>query len=150
VDRSGRKKSLMNMDKRRVSVLIPYLRRDGGTFVFLQKRSKDALRSPGFFGFFGGGIEEGETPDEALCREIREELTFDLDAYVPFKNFESDHNILYVFTLEVDEGFERRITIVEGEYGKWFGEREAMDEPQLSDNDKLVLREWYDARKMPI
>jgi 8-oxo-dGTP diphosphatase len=30
------------------------------------------------WGFFGGGIEEGETPEEALVREIKEELTYDL------------------------------------------------------------------------
>lgn len=62
--------------KRLVSILIPYRRNADKFLVFLQKRSKDAKRLPGFFGFFGGGAKNNENPEEALQREIMEELNF--------------------------------------------------------------------------
>lgn len=33
------------------------------------------------WGFFGGGIEPGETPEQTLVREIKEELVFDLKEF---------------------------------------------------------------------
>ena len=44
--------------------------------ILLQHRTEDALRLPGYLAFFGGGIEQGENPTEALKREIREELSY--------------------------------------------------------------------------
>ena len=62
--------------KRHVSILIPYKIKDQQVLVFLQKREKDRKVLPGHFAFFGGKIEEGENPEEALDREIKEELCF--------------------------------------------------------------------------
>jgi len=45
--------------------------------LLLQHRTEDAPSWPGAWGLFGGGEEEGESPKEALVRELREELDFD-------------------------------------------------------------------------
>ena len=42
----------------------------------MQLRSDDATILPGYLGFFGGGIEINEKPDEAIRREIYEELKY--------------------------------------------------------------------------
>ena len=50
--------------------------------MVLQRRTKDAPYAPGKLGIFGGYVEEGETPDECLLREIKEEVSLaveDLD-----------------------------------------------------------------------
>lgn len=50
-----------------------------GKIVF-QRRGKDASVSPGLLGFFGGHVEEGETYDEAMIRELGEETSLDINA----------------------------------------------------------------------
>ncbi|MFZ2192937.1 MAG: NUDIX domain-containing protein [Candidatus Moraniibacteriota bacterium] len=50
---------------------------DQKRFLFHQ-RTDDAPTFPGEWGVFGGGIEEGETPKEAVKRECFEELEYKL------------------------------------------------------------------------
>jgi mutator protein MutT len=60
----------------------PRARRKGAIFtliddqdrILLQHRTDDAPAYPGTWGFFGGRVEDGETPEEALRREAKEEL----------------------------------------------------------------------------
>jgi mutator protein MutT len=48
--------------------------------VLLQHRDDNpAIRWPGAWAIFGGGVEEGETPEAAARREIQEELGLALD-----------------------------------------------------------------------
>lgn len=41
--------------------------------ILIQKRSNDAPKNPGLYCFPGGGIEEDESPNQAVRREIYEE-----------------------------------------------------------------------------
>lgn len=61
---------------RNVSIIILY---DKDKKVLLQHRSDEAKRLPGYWAFFGGGIEAGETPEQAVKRETLEELDYVLD-----------------------------------------------------------------------
>jgi 8-oxo-dGTP pyrophosphatase MutT (NUDIX family) len=47
--------------------------------VLLQHRTDDAFRLPGYWAFFGDGIETGENPTEALTREIQEEVSYQVE-----------------------------------------------------------------------
>lgn len=135
--------------KRRVSILIPY-KKDNDIFVYLQKRSENAKRIPGYFGFFGGGAEEDESPEEALRREMKEEINFIPEDYVHFKQYEFNESIKYIFILEVDDDFEEKIIVLEGEYGKWFGEKDILQEPKLIEEDKIVLKDFYLSLKIKL
>lgn len=56
--------------------------------LLIQHRSKDAERRPDFWGFFGGGINEDETPEEAVRREAREELGIEFKDLRFFRRYE--------------------------------------------------------------
>lgn len=132
------------MENRRIiSILIPYKVIGGNVFVFLQKRAKDVKRLPNMFGFFGGGAEGNENPKEALKREIMEELNFNAESAVHFRKYEFDSSVKDIFFLEVENDFENKVEVLEGDYGKWFGEEDTKNEPKLIEHDKLVLLDFY-------
>ena len=61
------------------------LKRASGALLFLpngqlvfQRRTKDAPSGAGQLSFFGGAIEPGETMEQALVREVSEEIDIDL------------------------------------------------------------------------
>lgn len=130
-------------NKREVSILIPYKLKNSEVLVYLQKRDKNASRLPDFFGIFGGGIEGGESVEEALKREIKEELDLNIEGYDYLGRYEFDGNIKNVFKIKVDENFESTITILEGEYGKWFSKNEVANEPKFIEEDKKVLLDFF-------
>jgi len=57
-----------------------------GNKILLQER-KDFSRFGEEWAFFGGQIEDEETPEQALKREIREELDFELKEFKMFKKY---------------------------------------------------------------
>lgn len=130
-------------NKRKVSVLAPYKKENGEVYIFLQKRADDAPREPGKFGFFGGGVEENETIEEALLREVKEELNIILKEYSHFGTYYLPKTIVEVFITEVGDNFENEITILEGDYGKWFDENDFEKEREIITGDLRILEELY-------
>ena len=105
--------------KRDVSVLLLY--NDKGE-ILLQRRSGTAKRYPGVWGFFGGGVESGETPESAMHREIQEELNYvSKDAALvlsyEFTNYMGESGMKYIFVEKYDGS---PLTQQEGEALGWF------------------------------
>ena len=132
-----------NDEKRTVSVIVPYKNEDGKVFIFLQKRDKYVKRAPGRFGFFGGGRENNETPEETLLRETKEELDFVPNNINYFGKYILPKTIVDVFTTKVGANFENEIKILEGEYGKWFTENDFNNERDFITGDLKILEELY-------
>jgi 8-oxo-dGTP pyrophosphatase MutT (NUDIX family) len=129
--------------KEKISIFIPYKIADGEVLVYLQKREKNAKTLPDFFGFFGGHAEGRETAEETLIREIQEEMSFLPAGYKFFDEYEFADSIKTFFTLKIDDDFENKIKINEGEYGKFFNKDEALNELKMIEEDKIVLRDFY-------
>ncbi|MCX6791383.1 MAG: NUDIX domain-containing protein [Candidatus Gribaldobacteria bacterium] len=142
---------MTNDEKRKCSVLIPYKIKGGEVLVYLQKRSDNAKRAPGKFGFFGGGIDGAETPEQALVREIKEELDYTPDNFLYLEEFEKvwnlERTVLNVFCQQVGENFESQIKVLEGDYGQWFRESEALSHEKVMDGDKRVLKDFFQKLK---
>ena len=126
----------MSRTARIVSVLILY---DTEGRMLLQHRTKDAPTFPDYWAFFGGGVEEGETPEQAVRRESIEELGYQLR--YPFKLVEKMfvHNgadyTMHVFTEHYDGSL---IVLGEGQGFGWYLPSET--EPLLmNDHDRCVI-----------
>ncbi|MDP3880611.1 MAG: NUDIX domain-containing protein [bacterium] len=77
------------------------------------------------FRCFGGGLEEGETAEQAMVREIEEELEFQSKNAKFLGTFESYRAIAETFYEEVGPSFEKEVVIHEGDFGKFFTNEEA-------------------------
>jgi 8-oxo-dGTP pyrophosphatase MutT (NUDIX family) len=118
---------------------VPYRERNGEYEYYLQMREKHKKRSPGVFGMFGGVIEEGETPEVAVIREVQEEL-----AYVPANvryigPHEQGEDTLNVFVEEVGPGFEAEVEVLEGEYGKFLTLAELLALAEVSEHTRAII-----------
>lgn len=109
--------------------------------VLLQHRAKDAERLPNYWAFFGGGLEEGEAPEQTLAREIFEELEYRVAN--PVRIFDQrfgakDDTMKYVFVEPYDES--QRLVQHEGQDMRWFAFHE-LDGLLIVDHDKVALEE---------
>lgn len=106
--------------KRQVVCFVPYRKNSSGKLeVFLQMRDANAPVYAKMFSLFGGGIEVAEDTEEALRREVMEELQYSAAKSQYFGHFSNGYSDFYVFIEEVDSDFEARITVLEGEYGSF-------------------------------
>jgi 8-oxo-dGTP pyrophosphatase MutT (NUDIX family) len=129
-----------NGQKREVSGLALYRKSGESVEFFLQKRSRDHI-NPGRYGLFGGGVEDQESPEGAMLREIKEELGFTPSGYIFFSRYEFAHMIDHVFALEVAPGFEDTVTVLEGEYGKFLTLEEIEESKDVSTGAKLIMKQ---------
>ena len=127
------------MATRNVSVLILY---NKDKEILLQHRAKDAKRLPDYWAFFGGGIEDGETPEQALRREIFEELEYKVlnptKVLVQKFTHNEDENTKYVFVEEYD--YSQPLLQHEGQNKGWW-KFDDLEQLKIVDHDKVTLTE---------
>lgn len=133
------------MQKRNVVIFIPYYVEGGEIYVFLQKRSQDAERLPGYFGFWGGGIDEGESLEEGLAREVKEELGLDVKdlkgEVSKLSSYEFLRSIKEVYIYETNREFEKSIILGEGDFGIWFSASDCFSRSDFILEDKVVIND---------
>jgi 8-oxo-dGTP pyrophosphatase MutT (NUDIX family) len=89
--------------------------------VLLQLRDdKPGIPYPNCWGTFGGQIEENETPEEAIEREIMEELEYKLSNPEYFGNFPFDGYNIYMYRIIDRDLTLDNITVKEGQGGRFF------------------------------
>ncbi len=92
------------MNERKIATLLLYNKEKK---VLMQHRAENAPRLPGYWGLFGGHVEEGESLEDALRRELLEEIEYRVRAPKLFnvKEFERDdgHVTSSTFTELYDE-----------------------------------------------
>ena len=80
----------------KISVAIAILHQDN-QFLMQLRDNIPTILYPGYWAFFGGHIEAGETPEEAVVREIFEEIDYEMKAPQFLMSGESNQVIRHVF-----------------------------------------------------
>ena len=83
-------------------------------YVLQLRDNKPNISVPGTWSLFGGGIKAGESPQEALVREVREELGITLSNFHPFWVFNRFDN--FVQDLTTYNIFESDVTGIWGNH----------------------------------
>ena len=92
--------------------------REGRLLIYLRD-NKPEIPFPDCWDFFGGHIEAGETPEQALVREVSEELGVRLDRWQFFRRYEclsgdAYPNIKHIFHAQIDRRA-AELTLFEGQ-----------------------------------
>ena len=81
------------IDHKNLKIVVSIALINNENEILLSKRPKKKHLS-GFWEFPGGKVEEGETPEKALIREVKEELNIDINnkCIAPLSFSEFDYN----------------------------------------------------------
>ena len=101
---------------------------DKGEILLYLRDNKPEIPFPDYWDLIGGHVEEGETPEDALVREVKEELDIDLKEYSFFKIYEcltgdAYENIKYIYNGKINIPIEE-ITLLEGVRPQYFSREE--------------------------
>jgi len=101
---------------------------DKGEFLLYLRDNKPGIPFPGYWDLIGGHVEEGETPEQALVREVKEELDIDLKEYIFYKKYvcltgDAYENTKYIYAGRINLPIEE-ITLLEGVRPQFFSKEE--------------------------
>ena len=119
---------------------------EDGRYIMQLRDAKEDIFYPGHWGCFGGAVEAGEDPAEALRRELREEIELDMQAAIRFTQFDFDfsalgHGKVYRVYYEVrvpDPAF-RRFVLHEGADMKAFAGGELLSNQRVTPYDAFAV-----------
>ncbi len=111
-----------------------------GKVLFLQ-RSRTDHTCPGKFCLPGGGVEDGESQEKALIREIWEETHIRLSSYSYFRSLVNDHIKITYFSGFLDEEI---ILNEESEQFLWV-DQQTIDNLEIAWNQKDIVKDFWKA-----
>ena len=130
------------------------MKRKGTSIVFVNDKKQVLLflrdDSPGIpypnmWDIPGGHVDNGETPDQCIVREMKEEMDLTLERFQLFSVMEFTDRIEYTFWKKADLDIEK-INLNEGQKLKWFTESEAKN-TDLAYGFNEILDDFF--RKAP-
>jgi len=108
--------------------------------VFIARRSLNKEFSPGKWETIGGRAEKGESPEECLKREVKEELNVEIKTFKPFKDYYYKGRVFKTFIVELDKEPSPNKTDFE-DWG-WFS-KEEIEKMDFAINCKERIIDYY-------
>jgi 8-oxo-dGTP diphosphatase len=123
-----------------VNAVSAIIIRESDDAVYIGKRSYMKKISPGLWETIGGKILEGETPEKALLREIKEELNCEINHYIFFKLYTISKTKYYVYivTLKKEPLFNK----IDFEDAGWFHRNEISDLDFALNCKERIIEYW--------
>ena len=109
------------------------MKRKGCSIIFVNERSqillllRDDIPSipyPNMWDIPGGHVEDGETAEECIVREMKEEMNLNIGGFQQFSITEFDDRVEHVFWMKIDLDI-KKIALTEGQRLRWFSKTEA-------------------------
>lgn len=129
------------------------MKRQGTSIIFVNSREQVLLLLrddiagipyPGCWDIPGGHVEEGETPEQCIVREMKEEIGLAITQVQLFNKYETSDKIEYTYWQKADLDVST-IILNEGQKLKWFTKEEivAMPDKEIAFNFKPVILEFF-------
>jgi 8-oxo-dGTP diphosphatase len=127
------------------------LENDEGKFLLYLRDNKPDIPFPDHWDLIGGHVEKGETHEEALVREVKEELDIDLKEYTFYKKYEcltgdAYENIKYIYFGKINLPIEK-VTLLEGVRPQYFS-KEEIPNVKFANILKSIVMEYISDSKM--
>jgi 8-oxo-dGTP diphosphatase len=78
------------------------VRTQDGRYILVQRDDKSEIRYPGYYALFGGGVETGETCEEAARRELQEEIGITVEDLEHVWQYRNNLKEEHVYSVEID------------------------------------------------
>ena len=110
--------------------------------VLLQQRDNNpSIRYPDHWALFGGSIEDGESADEAVVREVDEEIGFQLETFGLFREFIQNNKREFAFVGSITANLSE-LTLREGQGMDFFFPSE-LSKLSIRPDDKETLEAYF-------
>ena len=125
------------MEERKLITVTAGVIYHNGKILIAQRRKDKSLG--GFWEFPGGKIEKGETPQQALIREIKEELNVELRIGDLIRTIEYDYSSFHL-SMECYwcELLGEEVTLLEAKSAKWLTKEELFDIKWLPADKEII------------
>lgn len=125
---------------------------DDGRYLLQLRDDKEGIFFPGHWGLFGGGVEKGEQPAEALRRELQEELGLAAAELRALTRFEFDLAPMGMariyrefFELRLPAAAVPSLRLGEGSAFEFFSREQVLTLPRVAPYDSFAL--WFHANQ---
>jgi len=109
--------------------------------LLLHRDDLSYIDVPNKWSFVGGALDEGETPEEGIIRETKEEIDFDVKDITLFKEYDDPKIKRYVFVGTIDKEISE-LTLMEGDNMNFFKVKDAL-KMDISKNTKRYIEEYF-------
>ena len=126
------------------------MKRKGCSIIFINDRKQillflrddtPGIPYPNMWDIPGGHVENSETPEQCIVREMKEEMDLDIEGFHLFSVTEFPDRIEYTFWKEANLDIDR-IRLTEGKRLKWFSERDAKS-TELAGGFNEIVKEFF-------
>lgn len=132
------------------------MKRKGTSIIFYNEKNclllflrddKPGLPYANMWDIPGGHVEKGETPDECIVREMKEEIGVDIGIPSLFKVYDFDDRIEYVYMMQCQYQIDD-LSLTEGQALRWFSEKEIV-ETELAYGFNQVAEDFFKSQRTP-